>query len=543
MSTTPRFACLAAAILLPLFAHAQSPLPRWQVLAGESSQVVVAGLPGGTSRDLRTPLLGDGGARQLGFYLANPVAERGHWLLRDGAFLRIAQLGSSTTAGPGRNGGEAAHQFLSLGESATDSGPDGQRLFRGRAGDPANTASATHGIWRWNGSHNVEIVRGGSDGPLGPGLGAGWRFDNASDLASARLLPGGAALIHGGVDNGAGSIARVVTRHTPGMGNQACLRSGAAEAGLRPGLAPNDQFISFNDLSLERFVVGTDGRIIAHLPIDSLGGAALFELCDGAPRALAVVGVVGALGPDVGLADTRFISLSTPRPNADGDLLFGATWETASSHQPGLFLHDGLGNRGIAYNEGSGFYSPNWQNARWHSISGESLSVAGGWAAFSAELDNAGPGNPRGVWRLRPGQRPELLALQHASDAAGEAEPGRRWQNFFDLAVLANGDVVLHASTQPGPRDDLWLLSPGQPPRRLLSAGDSVIVPTSQGSVSVAITGFLLPGSGNPENGADGWVARDGQLLARATTAQHGDLLISTGIDLDRVHADGFEPR
>jgi len=529
-------------------AQAQSSPVRWQVVAGESNQVAVAGLPSGVARDIRGALLADRGRTWVGFNMANPASERGYWMLRNGVWQRYAGPGTTGSVGPGRSGSESLHEFLDFPEFSGDAGTDGHRLLRARAGDPANIAAASYGLWRSNGSNNVEILRGGSDGVLGPGLGAGWRFDQTSDLAWGRMLANGMALIHGGVRDAGANQARVVSRHQPGVGNLACLRSGAAEPHLRPGLAANDQFFSFNDNTLERFASTPDGRIYAHLPISSFGGTALFQICDGAPRAFAVVDGVGVLGPDLGLAEARFVNLSTPRIGGDGSLYFRATWRVPNASQPGLFRHDGVSNRGIAYNEPSGYFGPNWENASWNAFNGDSLSVAGNWLAFIADLANAGTGNPQGVWRQRLGHRPELLALLHASAAIGEAEPGRRWRDFFDFVVLANGDVVLQASTNPGPRTDLWLLAPGRAPQRLLSPGDQVAVPTAQGSVQATITGFNLAASGpglgagrNPENGIDGWVGADGSLLLRAFTTEHGDLLLTSRINVARVFADSFE--
>lgn len=545
---TRRRPILAFSLLFPLsVATAQSSLPVWQVVAGEHSQVAVAGWPSGVSRDLRAARLADRGRGWIGVHVANPAQERGYWLRHNGVWQRYAQPDTHGPGGPGRSGGESNHQFLEFPEFSGDAGPDAQRLVRARAGDPAQVASASYGLWRWTGAQNVEVARGGTDGVLGPGLGSGWRFENAADLAWGRMLDQGVALLHGGVRDEAGNPARLVALHVPGLGNQPCLRSGAAPAHLRPGLSPNDQFNAFTDSTLERIVSTADGRIYAHLPVSGVGGA-LFQICAGAPRVLAMDDGSGPLGPDVGLPDARFVSLSSPRPGSAGALYFRATWRIPNLSQPGLFRHDGNSNRGIAYNELSGFHGPNWESATWHSFNGDSLSVAEHWLAFSAELANAGTGNPRGLWRLRQGERPQILALVHATAAIGEAQPGRRWRSFLDFAVLANGDVVLHAMTDPGPRTDLWLLSPGRQPRRWLSAGDTVSVPTEAGPVSATITGYTLAASGpgmgggrNPEIGADGWVAVDGSLLLRATTTQHGDLLLSTRIDVERLFADGFE--
>src|SRR5690606_25598204 len=117
MSMRPLSLCLLLA-LPPCSALAQT--ATWRVVAGENGQVLAPDLPAGSSRDLQDVLLGDRGAEQIGFRVASPTVQVGYWALPAGRFQRWAQFGSAGVGGPGRSGGESAHQFLSFGSDSGD---------------------------------------------------------------------------------------------------------------------------------------------------------------------------------------------------------------------------------------------------------------------------------------------------------------------------------------------------------------------------------------------------------------------------------------
>lgn len=539
MSMRPLSLCLLLA-LPPCSALAQT--ATWRVVAGENAQVLAPDLPAGSFRDLQDVLLGDRGAEQIGFRVASPTAQVGYWAFQAGRFQRWAQFGSAGAGGPGRTGGESAHQFLSFGSDSGDAGSDGQRLLRARAGDPANTAGASFGIWRWNGQGNIEIARGGTDGPLGPGLGTDWVFrTNTASFADAQMLDQGRLLLVGTVVSPGAIESRLVARHVPGQGNRPCLRTTAQEPGLSPGLSPGDSFANFTQ-GLDRFVSTSTGQVFGLLPITG-GGEGLFAICDGAPAALAVTNRIGALGPDSGEANTLFLGFSRLRPSPTQGLLFSADWRVSGgSTRVGLFQHLNGRNLPIAYNDAGGQLGPNWQNSTWTAFT--ALSVARDWLAYTANVRTSEGGSATGLWRQRVGQAPELVALLSLTATGYIPEFGRTWRSFDAFAVLANGDIVLNATTNPDIVRDLWRLAPGQNPQRLLSSGQTLSVPTASGPASTSVTSFSLPGDGLPETGRDGWVGADGQLLVRVNTSSFGSLLISRRLDVpdpNQVFRNGFE--
>jgi hypothetical protein len=528
---------------LPLAANAQT--TTWQVVAGEHSSVVAAELPPGVSRQLTEASIGDAGASAFGFRASSPASAEGYWAWRAGALRRYARTGVAGAPGPGRGGAEAAHVFLSLANGGGSASPDGQRAFLGRAGDPASTLTASYGVWRWDGSVNVEVARGGTDGILGPGLGANWVFPNTSTLGSARMLDAGVVVFTAEVTSPFGESSRIIARHLPGVGNQPCMRTGTTEAALAPGLVPGDSF-QLITASLERVGAATDGRIYARLPASG-SREGIWVLCAGAPRAIAADEVAGVLGPDVGIAGSIFTNFDAlaPQPSGNG-VTFFANWRApAAATHGGLFRHDGTQSRGIAFHEASGYYGPNFSTSTWRAFNSGSLSVSGLHAAFTAGLDTPDNGDPTGLWRVRAGDRPELVALLALSHPDYVPEDGRTWRSFDAVAVFHNGDIVLEATTNPGATKDLWLLARGRAPRRLLSLGQSITVPTTQGPVTTTVTSFNVDdGGARFADGSDTWVAADGSLFLSATVASLGTVLISTRLAVPHaaaIHVDGFE--
>jgi hypothetical protein len=544
MSKSKKAWVVAMAGLMPLVATAQS--SGWSVVAGESAQVVAPDLPTGTFRDITDVIVGDTGAMQFGFRVSSPAALEGYWSQRGGQLTRYAQRSVAGATGPGRSGAEAGHVFLAINSGWGGAGADGQRAFLARAGDAAATLTASYGLWRWNGTANVEVARGSTDGGLGPGLGTNWVFPNSSGFASARMQHGGGMVISADVTSPTNEDSQVVLRHVPGQGNLPCLRTGAIETALAPGLTAGDSFFTFS-AGIGRLSLDTEGRIHARLAATG-SREGIWQICDGAPRAIAVNDEIGERGPDVGIATAEFSSFSStpPQPAGGGDLMFFADWRVPpASGRTALFRHDGSANRGIAYNEPSGYFGPNWSTSTWRSFDTGSLSVARDYSAFVAGLDTPGGGDPVGLWRVRAGDRPELVALLGLTGEPYEPEPGRTWRSFDAVAVLSNGDIVLDASSNPNNTRDLWLLQQGQAPQRLLSIGQAINVPTPQGLVAAAVTGFDVPDGGAAySNGSDSWIAADGTLLLPVNVANFGRVLVTRRLSVpnpDAVFGNGFE--
>lgn len=524
---------------------ADAQTPTWRVLAGDHPQIVTPGLPTGAWRSFNSATIGNVGQQQFHLRPATPTALQGHWGWSVTEFVRFAATGSAGVDGPGRTGAEAGHVFKSLSAGGGGAGPDGQRLFFAQAGVPGTTANDLWGLWRWNGTRNIELARPLTDGPLGPGLGAGWNYPN-NGFASSLSLPGSGALMHAEVRNANNAARRLVARHN-GQAAQPCLLSSATEAHLAPGLTPGDSFASFLS-GLDRFSVSRYGVVHARLPASG-SRSGYWTLCNGAPRAFAANNETGRLGPDIGQAGAVFANFPGTSPHASGSdgVMFWADWRVPpASARTGLFRNDGRGNnRPVLMNDAAGFHGPNWQGAVWNVFNTGSLSVADEYAAFTSSVTTTDNTTVSGLWRVRAGDRPEPLALIGISGYPFEPEPGRLWVRFSAVAALANGDVVVEADTNPGNITDLWLFPVDGDPRRILTSGGSVVMPTTSGNVETTFGSITVPTGGSRHaSGEDGWVGDDGTLVVRVSTGNHGALRLTTqlqGVRGDALFSSGLQ--
>lgn len=537
---------VGAALLSAQQAFAQ--LGTWRVVAGESASVLVADLPA-SSRNIVDAAIGDAGRDLYGMRLTSPTASAGYWAFRNTRWRHYAGLNTNGALGPGRSGAESSHVFLSLDSAWGGASVDGQRIFAARAADPAQTQFASYGLWRFDGVSNIELARGSTDGALGPGLGASWVFPNNINFPDARMLAGGRVLIFNEVISPAAATSRYLGMHVPGTGpdsgNRPCMRVGATEAGLSPNLAAGELFANFSTAS-GRVMVSPGGKVLARLPT-SAGREGLFELCNGAPRAIAVTGETGARGPQVGLTGAIFSGFAVYPAQVirEGESFFLANWRVPpNGSREALFRHRGGNNEGVAFNEASGFYGPNALNSTWRDFTSSTLSASGNMAAFVASIDTSEGTTLSGLWRVQAGLRPEPLAILNLTGNFAP-EAGRTWRSFETVAVFSNGDVLLQATTNPNAVNELWLFKSGQAPVRVLSNGLVLSVPTAQGNQSATVSSFtILPGGSAFSFGNDDWIGADGSILLRVATPEFGTLLISNRLavpDPDLVLRSGFE--
>ncbi len=525
MSNLKIGAALAAALVYAPLVPAQT--AAWRVVAGEDSRVVTTGMPNGTGRSLTDAILGDAGGELVGLRVTSPDSLAGYWARTPGTFVRYTELGVTGVRGPGRQGAEAGHVFQNIVSGDGASAPDGQRVFAGRAGEPGSSTNNSYGIWRWDGTRNVEIARAQTDAVLGPGLGAGWRFADASGFAVGRAMNGGNVVLDADLLSPTNASGRAIVRHVPGTGNRPCLRAGATEAALAPGLAAGDSFHTGWTLT-DSVSVTREGRVYGVFDATGSRGG-IWEICAGNPRAVAVDDETGARGPDIGIATATFSNdFEAAQPGLPNQLYFFNYFRrtSGSSSEYGLFWHDGSRNRPMAYRDTTGYYGPNWIDATWLTFNPETLSANGAYAAFTARVETTDGGNPTGFWRVRTGQRPELVALIGIPGQYGP-EPTRTWVSFGASAVLANGTIVVEARTNPGDVNALWALEAGRAPRKLLEPGQAVTVATTTGNLQATVSTFDLPGYGSDSSrGRDRWIGADGNVLVSATVATYGQVLL-----------------
>lgn len=538
---------LALATLATIFstvppAQAQSASGEWQIVAAESGSIPVAGFPAG-GRMYSDAMIGDTRGDQIGLRMTAPGTAAGYWSRQGSSWVRYAALNTAgAMPGPGRSGNESNHVFTILPSDGGGAGPDGQRLFVGRAGSPNDSTSETWGVWRWAGNRNTEILRSLTDGVLGPNLGSGWVMHSNGRSVSGRMLPGGRALFMGDTVSPTGAVLPMIGMHVPGQGNQPCVLRNSTDPGLSPGITPGGTFNS--NWAISNFSVTPDARVYGSLSASN--GTGIWEVCNGAPRAIAISNEAGVRGPHLPNATATFTSPSftTPRLGEPEQFYFFAVFRPAAGQptQTGLFWHDGQRNQPMALNGIDPAYAPGWMGSTWRSFTTTSLTSAGPWTAFEAAVNASDGGAPSGMWRIRAGGSPETVALIGLTGQYGP-EPNRTWQSFSSHALMANGDLIVLAQTNPGSERALWLLRPGAAPRRLLKVGDSISVSTTSGSSQHTITGLsTLVSIAQHHGGQDSWAAADGTVLLQATLSGLGKVhLLSRPSNPRVMFADGFE--
>lgn len=528
-------AACALALTLPQ-AYAQVP---WQVVAGEHGSIAASNLPAGVYRGISEYYLGDAGGDHVGIRVSSPDAYLGYWASKQGVLTRYTENNVGGFRGPGRSGPETNHVFLNVYSDWGAASSDGQRVFAARAGDPANTANASYGLWRWDTVRNVEVARSFVDTTLGPGLGSGWVFPNSSTFASARMMSGGQMLISSIVNNVAIGDRLLLTKHLPGQGNRPCMMRNSTDPALGPGLGGNvfDTSWDFTDLA-----VTPQGRVYGSFRASSSRGG-IWEICNGVPQPLVLDDVADERGPDIGISGAMFTSeVYAPYPGVPGTFFFFSYFKLtpSSSSAFGLFLHNGSRNVPLAYNDAGGLYGPNWAGSTWNQFNTETLSTGGEYAAFSASVSTAAGGSASGFWRIRRGNRPELVALI-GSPSQYNPEPNRTWRSFGASAVLSNGDILLEARTDPGDTLALWLLERGNPtPRKILEPGQTINFTSTTGPTQATVSSFdISNGGAGYSRGNDSWVGADGTVMVVADLTGYGEVALKARAS-DRIFSSGF---
>ena len=241
-------------------------------------------------------------------------SDEGIWVHRDAALQPVVLEGTDGPLGP-QMGPDVV--FTSLGtqcDPAVNSA--GQIPFQANLSGPGVTSKNLRGVWRTGPNGLTCILRTGSDGADGPGLGEGITFTdfypptiNAhGDVAlrailSSHQVPNGYRGIWVVDDAGSHLIARTDTVGDVG-----------------PGLGPG---VTFHDL---KFPLINEGKQIAFgaeiqgdgIPSDTWG---LWITENGVVKPIALMRTDGALGPQLG-DGAQFMGIYDPAINAGGRVVF-----------------------------------------------------------------------------------------------------------------------------------------------------------------------------------------------------------------------------
>lgn len=525
-----------------------------------STTYVAPGFPASGSRTISNQgfHLADGDRPTL--FMTSTSAQAGYqgMFVFDGVqSTPVALLGTSQAAGPGRTGGEIAHQFFEVGSSRPfdhfEQGGGGQVVFYGKAGNPMlGPGGATRGLWLHNGLGNVEIARAGETGALGPGLG-GQAFEN-SDTFARRLMyaRGGRLLVHARVGTG-GSYDDALLSWNGAW--QPCAQDGSTSDALDPGIAGT----VFENLgSGWSYATLANNRVFGlnRISTDRMG---VWEFCDGQPRPLALESGSGALGPGMGP-----LSLFTDLRGEltgwgdDGVVVVGFG---KVNDLPGTVANDGYfliragGNTPIALDQHTDAYGPQIPGYAFTSFAGDNAS-AGQWFAFYATL--TGPGTSlEGIFRWHPQLGIQPVAVLRMPTYSPSSTTF--WGALPSFALAPNGDVIVYGSVCDRAPDGVtclasttvtafWRVPVVGTTSRLLGPGDTlryqqVAGGTGSAPITAVYTGWFNRGftSSFDSNGRDGWLSSDGWMMAKVDIVGSSHHVRLRAFDPDVLLSDGFE--
>jgi hypothetical protein len=529
-----------AAVLFALGTHSTTvAMPEWRVVLTPSSNVVTVPnlpAPGTYELSLPGPIIGDGAAANANF--AVRLLSSGDinlWRERAGVLNPYAEVGTTGITGPSRSGAEATHVFRRITSQSTatvetDSDAEDARVFSAYAGDPTLPfSSATVGVWTrgigGNAANNNEIARVGTDGSLGPNIGAGWTFTSGNvNFGLIHALPNGNVLIQATVLTSAqpnlpfGSIVR----YQPGLGNTPCTVANSTNPAWAPGVLGNDYFESYRYASSSpRGEVFAYGNAARQMPITVRNG--IWQFCSGAPQVKVLSETVGALGPNIpGSASAVFTRLfPNIGPSTAGSFYFTGV-STNTPTFKGVFHHSNGQNRPVLLNGVEGALGPQVPGFVFDTILDYDPISAGRYAIVRATIRPVGGGGSiSGIWRLRPDASPEPVAIVDSTTVI--PAPGRVWRDVDLFGIFENGDVMLQVNTTNPPSLlpalSVWRARLGRAPEEILKVGDMVSVPTTSGVVQRMVLSISRPGGGSAAlreyGGDDSWLSASGSALVQ----------------------------
>ena len=275
----------------------------------------------------------------------------------------------------------------------------------------------------------------------------------------------------------------------------------------------------------------------------------------------ALAKVTGVRGPGLAASTAIFNAIQNLITTAGGNsFYFGASGqETAGAGAvpfDGIFRHDGTANAPVALRSVQGELGPKVPGFVFSQFGTIKVQAAASFGLLRATVnDVVTPSDSReGLWRTTAASTAQPIALVNATGSLAHLAPSatRRWVNFQNEAIFANGDVLTIATTALIAGGDqkrgLWRLRPNRAPESIMAVGDRVTLTTASGPQLVAITDIetVLSSSGPVQlySGDDSWASADGSVIVGVNLAGFSStsfFVRGVGTDLSVLLADGFE--
>ncbi len=480
----------------------------------------------------------------------------------------IALSGATGTAlGLGPDQGAGVH-FSGFGVPTVNTA--GQVAFSGLLTGPGVGSSNNAGIWTTVGGTPAVLAREGTDGPAGPGLGAGVHFSVSAIFAPQVLNSTGEAAFIGTVTGGGVDGTNFRGIWTTAGGTLAAVARTGTDGQLGPGMDPGVHFSTLIDrvfnaagnVAFQGELTGTD--------VDTTNRRGIWINAGGS---LAVVARTGSDGPGPNLgAGVNFTAFSGPTLNAAGQVAFYGELTgdgVDGTNHRGIWTNAG-GSLAVVARTGSDGPGPGLGAGVHFNELGPPVLNSTGAVAFTGGL-GLGAGvdstNNRGIWTTTGGS----LAAVARKGTDGDTGPGQGAGvqfNFFKSPVLNSaGEIAFHA-TLMGEGVDLtnnegiWTttggtlapvaregtdgnLGPGLGTGVVFGTGafpfgDSFFTPTINGAGEVAFAGIVTGTGVDSTNDRGLWASTGGTLQLIVREGDLFDVDPGAGVDLRTISLIGF---
>lgn len=376
-------------------------------------------------------------ANQFLFY---DVAANSGWSNASGSLTRVYQIGTDGSLGPNMGSGVS---FSSLGNTVFNNG----RLASVATitGTNVNTGN-NRGLWiNENGSWSL-IARIGTEGSVGPNLGAGVRI---SSFGQSHALNATGKVSFSGFVSGTGvttSNDEVIWTNTQ-SGITPVAREGA-EGPLGPNMGPGitlksagPAFSRAHTINSKNTIVFRGAALDTATSLQTLG----YWMNSGAGNNPAVLTLTdGPLGPNMGVG-TNFKFLTNFHLNANDEILFGATisgFGISLSDSEGIWAKKSSGTHLVARTGVVGQFGPQLgDDIVFSDVFPLGFNNAGE-SLITGEL--TGPGvdstNNRGIWATHQGSIFKILRIGDQFDVDPTAAVELRTISTYSLEQIGNSN-------------------------------------------------------------------------------------------------------
>ena len=265
------------------------------------------------------------------------------------------------------------------------------------------------GIWIVDeGNSPLAVALEGTDGLLGPGLGAGVAFRSIpSPLVFPLALNASGMVVFFSSIEGPGVMPNVNDRalFTTTGGTPSVLARSGTDGPLGPGFGPNTHFTGFN----ARFIINDNSDIAFRASVQGIqNGHGIWVAGTSDPSPVAISNTDGPLGPNLG-PGVHFSAINPHQFNDNGQIAFASTITgtgVTNNNNRGIWMFDENASSIVARTGTDGLLGPNLGSGVMFNSFGSLALNNNGHVAFWATLtgSDVNSDNNVGFWAVVDGE-------------------------------------------------------------------------------------------------------------------------------------------